>query len=67
VSMIPKADNPPSAHAPKPRIPFRLTATNQYNPVVPTLDLLRPFQRQWSGCDLLDRYRFQKKRKTLPF
>ena len=66
MSMIPKADNPPSTNAPKPRIPCRLTATNQYNPVVPALDLLRSFQRQCSGCDLLDRYRVQK-RKTLPF
>ena len=33
MSTIPKADNPPSARAPKPRIPFWLRATNQYNPV----------------------------------
>ena len=65
-SMIPKADNPLSAHAPKPRIPFWLTAANQYNPVVPLSIFLRPSQRQCSGCDLLGRYRVQK-RKTLPF
>ena len=46
--------------------PFWLTATNQYNPVVPLSIFLRPSQRQCSGCDLLGRYRVQK-RKTLPF
>ena len=60
--MIPKTDKPPSAHAPKPRIPFWLTATNKYNPVVPALDLLRPLQRQCSGCDLLGRYRSKNTR-----